>query len=100
MNLGPECHNRKKATYVMMRRRSRQLRSPARALWTIPALIAAFRINWHPAASQAAGTVKMTSADSVKALRVSVNLASIQNACRPRTARNRPTDCNVGSQVR
>ena len=48
----------------MMRSRSLQLRSPPLALCTMPAWIAAVRIIWQPAASHAAGTVRMTSAAS------------------------------------
>ncbi len=53
------------ATHLMMRRRSLQSLSPALADRTNPAAIAASRIIWHPVASQAAGTVSHTSAESV-----------------------------------
>ena len=48
----------------MILRRSLQDVSPAREERTRPAWIAASRIIWHPRASQAAGTVSQTSAES------------------------------------
>lgn len=58
-------------THVMILSLSRQCVSPPLELCTSPARIAASRISAHPAASQAAGTVRRTSAASNKCKMVS-----------------------------
>ena len=67
-------------SYVMMRNRSLQSRSPAWADRTRPALIAASLIRAQPFASQAAGTVNQTSAECA-------NLFTVLNGIGPASAR-------------
>lgn len=72
--------------YVMMRRRSRQLISPACVDWTSPASMAAARMRSHPLASHAAGQVTTTSAASIGRQRVATRTSARECECLLRSA--------------